>query len=164
MIVALVAARSENNVIGNGGEIPWHLPGDLEFFKELTTGHTIIMGRKTFETLPRPLPNRRTIVLTRDRTYRPAGVEVTHSLETALDLADPEEREEVFVVGGEEVYRIALPYARRMYLTRVHTIAPGDVFFPEFPADEWEHTQTARHEADDQHEFDYTFEVWERRE
>ena len=164
MIVALVAARSENNVIGNGAEIPWHLPADLKFFKQLTTGHTIVMGRKTFDTLAKPLPNRRTIVLTRSRAYRQAGIDVAHSFETAFDLADPGDGEEVFIVGGEEIYRMALPYAQRMYLTRVHTIVPGDAFFPEFSDDEWELTENARHAADERHEFDYTFEVWEKRE
>ncbi len=164
MIVALVAARSENNVIGNGSEVPWHLPADLKFFKQLTTGHTIVMGRNTFDTLAKPLPNRRTIVLTRSRAYRQAGIDVAHSFETAFDLADPGDGEEVFIVGGEEIYRMALPYAQRMYLTRVHTIVPGDAFFPEFSDDEWELTENARHAADERHEFDYTFEVWEKRE
>lgn len=164
MIVALVAARSENNVIGTGSEIPWHLPADLSFFKQLTTGHTIVMGRKTFATLAKPLPNRRTIVVTRSRAYRKAGIDIAHSLETAFDLADPSDGEEVFIVGGEEIYRMALPYAQRMYLTRVHTIVPGDVFFPEFSDDEWDLTESVRHTADERHEFDYTFELWEKRE
>ena len=169
MRVALIAARSENEVIGHEGKIPWRLSADLKRFKALTTGHTLIMGRKTFESIGRPLPERVTIVVSRSRGYTPAGVTVVHSLDDALAVAErgvststPPDQTGIFVCGGAEVYRSALPIADHMHLTRVHAIVQGDVHFPEFSDDEWQCAATERHDADEKNAFDYTFEEWER--
>lgn len=154
---------AENRVIGRDNRVPWHLPADLEHFKRLTTGHTVIMGRRTFDSIARrPLPRRRIIVLTRDSTYRPEGVEVAESLEAALSLAG--EEGEVFVAGGADVYRLALPIAGRMYLTIVHAVVEGGVRFPEYDPAEWRLVFEERHDADARHRFPFTFRFYERRE
>ncbi len=134
MSVALIAARSENGVIGHGGKIPWHLPADLKHFKALTTGNVIVMGRKTFEAIGRPLGNRLTVVISRDTGYTSPGITVVNSPEAALEYAEqglltPGQRDggEIFVVGGAEIYRLALPFAERMYLTRIHAVEKADV-------------------------------------
>ncbi len=168
MTVSIVAARSENNIIGRGPDIPWHLPADLKHFKNLTTGHTIVMGRKTFDSMGRALPNRRTIVITRDTVIDDPDVTVASSLEEALRVAvqDPYEpggQVEIFIIGGGEIYRHAIARAEKMFLTRVHAEIEGDVRFPEFGDEEWECISAERHPADAKNAFDYTFEVWERR-
>ena len=141
MIVTIIAAMSRNRVIGAAGRIPWHLPEDLRRFRELTTGHPVIMGRKTFEAIGRPLPGRENIVLSRRRGYAPAGCRPAATLAEALRLAEP--ADEVFIGGGSDVYRQALPLARRIYLTIVDLEVPGDALFPEIPAD---FRETAREE------------------
>ena len=132
----------------------------MRHFKRLTTGHTVVMGRKTFDTLPKPLPNRRNVVVTRDSSYRADGADIVHSLSDALSLAEGDD--EVFVAGGGEIYRIALPLADRMYLTVVHTDATGDILFPEFAAGDWELTEDSRHEPDEKHAFPYSFRLYQR--
>ena len=131
MVVSLIAAMAENRVIGCKGRIPWDLPEDLHRFRELTWGHPIVVGRKTFESIGRPLPGRRNIVLTRQDDFQAEGCMVVHSLEAALEAAAGSC--EVFICGGAEVYRAALPHAQRIYLTIVHVTAEGDAFFPEIP-------------------------------
>ena len=133
MVISLIAAMAHNRVIGKGAVIPWDLPDDRRRFRELTWGRPVIMGRKTFETLGRPLPGRTTIILTRNAGYKPEGCLVAHDLEAALRLA--ENAEEVFVCGGEEVYRAFLPLADRIYLTVIHRDFDGDVLFPEIPSE-----------------------------
>ncbi len=136
--VTLIAALGRNRVIGRDGTMPWHLPEDLKRFKALTMGHPMIMGRKTFESIGRPLPGRRSIVITRDRTWRHEGVEVAHSFVEALSLAGPQAR--VFVVGGGEVYAEALPFADRLDLTEVDATPDGDTWFPEWDRSAWQAT------------------------
>ena len=160
MIVSLIAAVAENGVIGRSNAIPWHLPADLERFKARTTGHHIIMGRKTFESIGRPLPKRTSIVLSRNADYRPAGVLVAPTLDAALELASDDD--EVFVIGGAEVYRPALPRADRLYLTIVHAAIEGDARFPEIDLDEWRLVEDERHEADDRHAYAYSFKSYEK--
>ena len=145
MKISVIAAMSQNRVIGRNGALPWHLPADLARFKSITTGHTVIMGRKTFESVGQPLPNRRTIVITRNNDYRCAGVFIAHSLDEALDHAAREE--EIFILGGEAVYRIALPRAARLYLTIVHATIQGDTHFPPFDRDQWKLAEDERHEV-----------------
>jgi len=131
MIIALIAAMAENRVIGSGQNIPWDLPDDRKRFREITWGHPVIMGRKTFETLAGPLPGRSTIVLTRNLDFRPGGCLVAHTPDGALALA--EGAAEIFICGGEEIYRDFMPLAARIYLTVVHRDYGGDTFFPEIP-------------------------------
>lgn len=159
MKVVLITAVSENNVIGNEGKIPWHLPDDLKHFKELTEGHSVIMGRKTFESIGKPLPNRRNIVITRQHVSFD-GCEVVHSLEEALKVCVDES--EVWVIGGGEIYREALPRADRIELTRVHVKVDGDAFFPKVDSSQWHLKRGFRHESDERHAYPFTFQTYDR--
>ncbi|NOT09115.1 MAG: dihydrofolate reductase [Gemmatimonadales bacterium] len=160
MIVSLVAAMSENRVIGKGGGLPWRLPKDLQHFKRLTVDHTVIMGRKTFDEVKRPLANRRNVVVSRNPAFQPSGVTVVPSLEEALALGATER--EVFVIGGGEMYRLALPRADRIYLTVVHAQVEGDTEFPRFESEAWALDVEERHEADEKHAFPFTFRTYLR--
>ncbi|MDY7107407.1 MAG: dihydrofolate reductase [Planctomycetota bacterium] len=160
MIVTIIAAMSENRIIGRAGALPWRLPADLKRFKSLTTGHTVIMGRRTYESIGRPLPDRRSIVVTRDAGYRAEGVVVVLSLEDALQqVADDEE---VFIIGGGEIYRHALPVADRLELTILHAEVEGDTRFPALDFKDWTLIGEERHEADDRHAYPFTFRRYER--
>lgn len=161
MIVSLVAAAGLDDGIGKDGRMPWHLPADLRHFKRLTLGKPVIMGRRTLESIGRPLPERRNLVITRDRSFRTPGVEACHSLEEALALAEP--ASEVMIVGGGEIYRMAWPRADRIYLTRVHLQTSADTFFPEVEPREWREASREEHRADGNNPVDYTFLVFERR-
>ncbi len=172
MKISLLLAMAENRVIGLGGnppfDLPWHLPADLKHFKRLTVGHVIIMGRKTWESIGRPLPRRRSVVITRNSEYRVdhSRVTVVGCLDDALAAVAGED--EVFVVGGAEIFALALPRADRLYLTRVHADIKGDVLMPaaalpESSRDVWELLEAERHEADERHAHAFTFELWERR-
>lgn len=161
MIVSLIAAMSENRVIGRQGALPWHLPRDMRRFRTLTTGHAVIMGRKTFETLKAPLPNRHNVVVTGNRSYEVSGADVAHSLDAALALVQGDE--EVFIAGGGEIYRLALPVADRIYLTVVHDAFEGDARFPEFSMDEWRLAEDLRYEPDERHAFSFSFRLYLRR-
>ncbi len=135
MQVSIIVAVAENGVIGGGNALLWHIPEDLKRFKQITWGHTIIMGRKTFESIGRPLPNRRNIVVTRNPRFFAGRCEQAGSLDEALAMAANEA--EVFVVGGGEIYRMALPLAKKLYLTRVHAVFEGDTYFPKIEPEEW---------------------------
>lgn len=160
MTISLIAAMGENRVIGRDGDLPWHLPDEMRYFVRTTTGHTVIMGRKTFESFGHPLPRRRNIVITRDRAFAPQGAEVAHSLSDALAMAAGDG--EVFIAGGGEIYRQALPRADRLYLTVVHASPAGDTRFPAFDDSGWKRTQQTHHPADDRHAFAFTFHIYER--
>jgi dihydrofolate reductase len=160
MILSCIAAVAENGVIGRGDALPWRLSADLKRFKELTTGHVLIMGRKTFASIGRPLSNRTSIVLTRDPAYRQPGVVVVHSLEEALERCRDEQ--EVFAIGGAAVFREALPRAQRLYLTRVHAEVAGDVRFPDETLEGWERIEQTSLPADEKNEYATTYEVYVR--
>lgn len=160
-LISAIVAAAENNVIGKDNRLLWHLPNDLKFFKQTTLGHTVIMGRKTYESVGKPLPRRRNIVVTRQRDYTVDGAEITHSIQEALDWCTGED--EVFVVGGAAIYTQALPFTERVYLTRVHTSLAGDTFFPDLDSEEWRLVSREDHPADDRHAFDYSFLVYERK-
>ncbi len=160
MTLSCIVAVSENGVIGRDNGLPWKLSADLRRFKQLTTGHAIIMGRKTFDSIGRPLPNRTSIVLTRDLDYAPPGVMVVHSLDEAV--AACKDQEEAFVIGGEAVFREALPRTERLYLTRVHASVEGDAYFPEPDLTDWKLVQQERHLEDDKNNYAFTFQVHER--
>ena len=136
--VVLVAAHARNRVIGNGGEIPWHLPHDFAHFKRETLGHTLVMGRRTWDSIGRPLPGRATVVVTRDEAFDPGfdGVLVAHSLEEAFGLA-AELPGDVMIAGGGEIYALALPFATHQVLTEVDLSPPGDAFYPDYAVDAW---------------------------
>ena len=160
-LVSAIVAAAENNAIGKDNQLLWHLPNDLRFFKRTTTGHTVIMGRKTYESVGKPLPNRRNIVITRQPGYPAAGAEVVPSLAAALEKCARET--EVFVVGGAEIYRQAMPLVERIYLTRVHAELPGDRFFPELDDRVWHLVAEEGHPADGRHAYPYTFRIYGRR-
>lgn len=159
-MISIIAALAENRVIGINNTLPWRLPNDLKHFRRLTTGHAIIMGRKNYESIGKPLPERTNIIITRNRDYRADGCLIAHSLDEAMALAknDPE----IFVIGGAEIYRTALARSDRLYLTRVHATIAGDTYFPEFDETEWQEISRERHAADERHAFDYSFVVFER--
>ncbi len=152
---------ADNGVIGRDNGLPWHLPNDLKRFKALTTGHSILMGRHTFESIGRVLPDRRTIVLTRNPEFRAPGAEVAHTLDDALAMTGGED--EVFVVGGAELYRAALARADRIYLTVVHATVEGDIRFPPWNPSRWRLVEFVRHGADDRHAFPHSFRRYDRK-
>lgn len=158
-MLSIIAAIGKRNELGKGNELLWKLPGDMKHFKETTTGHTIIMGRKTFQSIGRALPNRRNIVVTRDETFTMEGIEVAHSLEKALALVEGEE--EAFVIGGGELYKQALPFAQKLYITHVDSEFDADTFFPEIET-EWKKVSQEEHLSDETHPFAYTFAVYEK--
>ncbi len=155
MIISIVVAIAENNAIGKANKLLWHLPADLKHFKTITTGHPVIMGRKTYDSVGKPLPNRRNIVITRDTTLRLPGVEVVNTLDAAIVLC--EGAEEVFIVGGAEIYKMAMPLTDRIYLTIVRAVFDADTFFPPIPAAEWEETARESHGPDEKNALGYTF-------
>lgn len=162
MIISIIVAIAENNAIGKNNELLWHLSGDLKKFKQITTGHTIIMGRKTFESIGKPLPNRRSIVITRNSNYQvPEGVIVAQSLEDAFSYCYAEK--EVFVIGGGQIYKTALPLADKLYLTTVHKNFDADTFFPEINMPEWLPKETEQIPVDPEKEVTATFQLLERK-
>ena len=161
MTVSLVVAAAKNNVIGRDGELPWHLPDDLRHFKRLTTGKPIIMGRRTFESIGRPLPDRHNIVMTRDPDYAAAGCDVVTSVSDALKLADDDS--EVMVIGGGQVYLDFLHRADRIYMTRVQAEIDGDTYFPEIDPNEWQLVSSEHHDADEKNAYAFEMMVFERR-
>lgn len=162
MKISLVAAVSKNNVIGNKGKLPWHLPADMHHFRELTMGKPVIMGRKTFESIGKPLEGRESIVMTSDPNYQAEGRVVVHSIEEALKAA--EGNEEVVIIGGGKIYEEFLPQADRIYLTEIHQDFEGDTYFPEFDQNEWQETSRQDFEADEKNQFAYSFLTLERKE
>jgi len=164
MKLSIVAAMSENRVIGRGPEIPWRQRDDQKALRKLTMGHCLIMGRKTWDTIRRPLPGRTSIVMTRDASFESGhdDVLVAHDFETALALAQQRGDDEAFVFGGEALYALALPRADVLYLTTVHAQIEGDAFFPEFDEASWKLVSETRHEADDRNEHAWTARRYER--
>ncbi len=152
---------AENRVIGKDGGLPWRLPDEMKHFMRLTTGHTVVMGRKTFESIGcKPLPNRRNIILTRDPDYTAKGVEVAPGIREAVGMVG--HGEEVFICGGEQAYRDALPIADRLYLTVVHAEFDGDAHFPEFEMSAWSLSDHVDHDTDAKHAHAFTFHRYER--
>ncbi|WP_295121444.1 dihydrofolate reductase [uncultured Chitinophaga sp.] len=163
MTVSIIVAASENNVIGINNQLPWNLPNDLKYFKNTTWGMPIIMGRKTFDSVGKPLKGRQNIVITRQQDYAPEGVDVVSSISAAVDKAKTYDVNEIFITGGTEIFIQSFPLVNRIYITRVHAQVEGDAFFPEINAGEWTKVKADRHEADEKHAYAYTFEVWERK-
>ncbi len=158
--VSLIVAVSENGVIGNRGQLPWRLSSDLRRFKQLTMGHAIIMGRKTYESIGRLLPGRDTVIVTRNRQYRVAGAAVVHSLQEAVRATSSDS--EPFIIGGAELYRQSIAIVDRIYRTRVLADVEGDAFFPSIDRDDWKLVEQITVPADDRNEFDHVFEVLDR--
>jgi dihydrofolate reductase len=161
--ISIVVAASENNVIGKDNRLLWTLPNDMKFFKNTTWGMPVIMGRKTFESLGKPLTGRTNIIVTTRNNWHPEGAIVVSSLEAALEAARSTDALEAYIIGGGEIYRQSLPLCNRVYLTRVHTAIDGDTYFPELPAAEWTLHSRLDFPADAKHAFAYSFEVWDKR-
>jgi dihydrofolate reductase len=162
MLVSAIVAVAQNGVIGQHNQIPWYLPADLGYFKRTTLHHHIIMGRNSFRSIGRPLPNRTNIVVTRDPFFTADGVLIAHSIEEALGMAYDNNETEAFIIGGGEIYAQSMDLLDRLYLTEVQLAPDGDVFFPEIDRSEWREISREHHEPDDKNEHAYTFCVLER--
>ncbi len=160
MKLSIIVAMDRNRVIGKGDALPWHISSDLKNFKKITMGKPIVMGRKTHESIGRPLPGRDNIILTRDKNYQVEGCTVLHSMEEIFEHC--KDVKEVMITGGSEIYKLSLEQATNLYLTEVHTEIEGDTYFPEFDRDEWEEVSREDFEADEKNEFDYSFVLLER--
>ena len=160
MTVSIIVAMAENGVIGRDMDLPWHISADLKRFKALTMGHHIVMGRKTFESIGRLLPGRTTVIVTRQPDYQVDGAVIVNSLEAAQAAATDDS--ELFIIGGGQIYEIALPLADRLHVTRVHTEVDGDTSFPAVDWDQWELVSAERHGADEKNDYDFTFESYRR--
>ena len=165
MDIALIWAMSENRVIGRDNTLPWRLPNDMKNFMAVTMGKPVVMGRKTLESMKAPLPGRTNIVLTTNQSWQRQGVEICHDLEAALEIGQSQcQRDgqaEVMVIGGADIYALALPVATRLYVTHVHADIAGDVYFPEFDLSRWQIVSQQRHDADERHSYDFTLAVYE---
>ena len=157
-MIIMIAAVAENNALGKNNELIWHLPNDFKRFKALTTNHHIIMGRKTFESLPKPLPNRTHVVITRQENYQSEGCIVVKSIEEAI--AKCPTNEDSFVIGGGEIYTLAMPFADVLEITRVHHSFEADTFFPDINKNEWQLVESEDNEKDEKHLYDYTYETF----
>ncbi len=166
MILSLIAAADEDGVIGQGNTLPWDLPADLKYFREKTKDHIVIMGRKTFdsivEKLGHPLPDRRNVVITRSGDLYAGDYDMVSSMDEAIELAERSGAEEAFIIGGQQTYEMAMPFANRIYLTHIHQHFEGDKFFPDIPSNDWAIAKEERHEPDEKNPYPYTFMVYEK--
>jgi len=163
VIISLIVAMDERRGIGVDGHLPWHLSADLKRFKSITMGHHMIMGRKTYESIGRPLPGRISIVVSHDLTFQPEGCMVARSLETALEFARLGNEDEVFIIGGGDLFDQAIEIADRIYHTKVHASLKADVFFPEYDLKDWKETEPLFVDADEKNEYPSTFSILERK-
>lgn len=160
-MITLIAAAAENNALGKDNQLVWHLPNDFKRFKQITSGHYIIMGRKTFESFPKPLPNRTHVIITRQKNYAIEGCIVVHSIEEAIKTCP--KNEELFVIGGAEIYKQSIDFADKIELTRVHATFEADAYFPEINALDWQLVFEEKHPQDEKHNFDYTYQTFLRK-
>lgn len=163
MIISIIAAMDLKQGIGYQGALPWHLSSDLKRFKRLTMGHHIVMGRRTYESIGKPLPGRINVVLTRSPSYAVPGCKIVHSFDEAVNIAREANESELFVIGGGEVFDIALPIANKLYLTIVNASLPADTFFPVWDDREWDEVERMDIPADDSNEYDSSFVVYKRK-
>jgi dihydrofolate reductase len=155
-MIASIFAMSENRVIGKDNKLPWHLPADLKFFKATTLHHPILMGRKTYESIGKPLPQRTSIIITRQPGYTAPGTQVVHSLTEGLQAGQAINKD-IFIIGGAEILKEALPLIDTMYLTLIHATLDGDVFYPEYPKEKWQEVWREDHESDEKNKYPYSF-------
>lgn len=166
MKISMIAAMTENRVIGKNKDLPWHLPDDFAYFKKKTKGHHVLMGRKNFESLPdkfRPLPDRVNMILSRNEDLDIKDTLVFQDIEEAISHAEGNNEPELFIIGGGEIYKMALDYADRIYLTEIHTELDGDTYFPEFNKNQWEEVDRKHHEKDERHQYSFDFVVYEKK-
>lgn len=160
-MISIVVAAAQNNAIGYKNQLLWRMPADLKFFKDKTSGHTVIMGRKTYESVGKPLPNRRNIIITRQHDYQVEGAEVVHSVDEALALCDL--KDEIFIVGGAEIYNMVMDRCDRIYLTLIYGEFEADTFFPPIIQEFWQLTSEDYHQADEKNPYDYNFMVYDKK-
>jgi dihydrofolate reductase len=160
-MISFVVAMDRNRLIGKENQLPWHLPADLAYFKKVTTGHTIVMGRKTYESIGRPLPNRKNVVLTRSEGYEAGGCEVVHDIDDVLQMARKEE--ECFVIGGTEVFRLFWNDVWRLYVTYIDEAFDGDTYFPEIDAENWNVVSVEKGTIDEKNRYPHEFRIYERK-
>jgi dihydrofolate reductase len=165
MIVSAIAALSKNKVIGKNNDLPWRLPDDMKFFMETTKGHHVIMGRKNYDSLQdkfKPLPNRTNIVITRQKDFKAPGCIVLNAVEPGLEIARKNSEEECFIIGGAEIYKLAMPYTTRLYMTEIDADIEGDTYFPDFKKEEWKEISRKHHPADERHKYAFDFVIYDR--
>jgi dihydrofolate reductase len=166
MIVSAIAALSQNRVIGKNNDLPWRLPDDMKFFMETTKGHHVVMGRKNYDSLKpkfKPLPERTNIVITRQSELNAPGCAVLHNIEEALRLANKNSENECFIIGGAEIYKLAMPFTNRLYLTEIKASIQGDTFFPEINLTEWKEVSRKHHSADERHAYAFDFVIYDKK-
>ena len=166
MMVSMIAALSQNRVIGKNNDLPWKLPDDMKFFMDTTKGHHTIMGRKNYDSIPprfKPLPHRTNIVVTRQQNFSAPGCIVVDSLDKGLLLAKENQEPETFIIGGAEIYKLGLPHATRLYLTEIEAVINGDTYFPELDKNEWTEISRQHHGKDDRHAYSFDFVIYERK-
>ena len=163
MTLSFLVAASENNVIGKDNKLPWYLPNDLKYFKNLTWGMPVVMGRKTYESFGKPLRGRRNIVITRNKDWKGEGIDTVNSVEDAIALAKESAVKEIFIIGGGEIFKTTINKANRIYLTRIHHSFDGDAFFPEINESEWVLIKERNCPADEKNAYAHSFQVWERK-
>ncbi|MEP7127833.1 MAG: dihydrofolate reductase [Chitinophagales bacterium] len=164
MIISLIVAAAENNVIGMEGKLPWHLPADMKYFKQTTAGHVVIMGRGTYDSLGKPLPGRTNIVITRQQNYNALGCVVVGNLKAAIDHAVEKGEQEAFIIGGGDIFIQSVLWADRIYLTRIFHSFEGDTFFPTLNEEDWKMVHEQRHQADEKNRYAFAFQVFERQQ
>jgi dihydrofolate reductase len=165
MSLSIIVATAENNVIGANNSLIWHLPADMKFFKEKTTRHCIITGRKNYESIPekfRPLPNRTNIVITRQKEYVAPGAIIVSSIEAAIAKAELTEDDEIFIIGGAEIYKQSLHLADKIYLTKIHHTFDGDAFFPSISTSQWKETSRVKGIVDEKNKYEHDFLIFEK--
>lgn len=162
IITSIIVAASDNHVIGKDNQLPWHLPADLKYFKNTTWAMPVIMGRKTYESIGKPLPGRHNIVITRNAGFIADGISVVSSVEAARELAATDDVREIFIIGGAALFNSTMHTARRIYLTRVHATIDGDVYFPEVSLNEWKLVKERKIQQDDKNPYPLSFQIWER--
>lgn len=160
MKISLIVAMDQNGVIGKDNQLPWHLPNDLKHVKEITTGHAIVLGRKNYESIGKPLPNRTNIILTRDKNYSAEGCVVLHSVEEVLNYC--KDKDEIFIFGGAEIYALFMPYVEKMYITKIYHEFDGDVYFPEINWQEWGIKIKSKGIRDEKKPYFYEYLIYER--
>lgn len=160
-MIIMIAAVAENNALGKGNKLVWHLPNDFKRFKSLTSGHHIIMGRKTFESFPKPLPNRIHVIITRQKEYQAEGCIIVDSIEKALEICPKDE--DTFIIGGGEIYSLGLPYTNKIEITQVHHAFEADTYFPEINKEEWKIVASTYNGKDEKHLYDYSYQTYIRK-
>jgi dihydrofolate reductase len=165
MKISLIAALTQNHVIGKNKDLPWHLPDDMKYFMQTTKQHHVVMGRKNYESIPekfRPLPNRTNLVVTRQTNFVAPQCIVVNSIEKAMTIAEENKEQELFIIGGAEIYNLAMPLADRLYLTEIQTELDGDTYFPSFNKKIWKEVSRKHHPADERHLYAFDFVVYEK--